>query len=266
MTAPPTSVEALTGLMTKAKAAGLTGMVVANKEGGGVFPFQLLLNSSMGPQKVAQWVFNAPGATIDTPEAVAAAKQVQEWNQAGLFPPSVNALDATAADALFAGNKGLFFPWGNWDAANLDKTMPGQVGFFPMPPVTTGGQVAAMSDAATAFGIPSKSKNKDAAAAFLNFLSSDEARQIAVDNGFMPTGTTSQKAPTIKPDSVLNDVSKAFATVSAADGQVPFVQNATAGISNQAWNPESQLLLGGSSTPEQFVKNVQTTYDDELKR
>ena len=266
MTTPPASVEELTTLMTRAKAVGLTGMVVANKEGGGVFPFQLLINSSMGPEKVSRWVFNAPGATINTPEAVAAAKQVQDWNKAGLFPASVNALDATAADALFASNKGVFFPWGNWDAANLDKTMPGQVGFFPMPPVTAGGQVGAMSDAATAFGIPSRSKNKDAAAAFLNFLSSDEARQIAVDHGFMPSGLASQKAPTTKPGSVLNDVTEAFNDVSGANGQVPFVQNATAGISNRAWNPESQLLLEGSSTPEQFVTNVQAKYEEELKR
>jgi len=266
MSAPPASVDELTALMDKAKAAGLTGMVVANKEGGGVFPFQLLINSAMGPEKVAQWVFNAPGATINTPEAVAAAKQVQDWNKAGLFPASVNALDATAADALFASDKGLFFPWGNWDAANIDKTMPGQAGFIPMPPAASGGKVAAMSDAATAFGIPSKSQNKDAAAAFLDFLSSDEARQIAIDNGFMPSGLASQKPPTIKADSVLNDVSKAFADVSGANGQVPFVQNATAGISNRAWNPESQLLLGGSSTPEQFVQNVQAKYEEELKR
>jgi multiple sugar transport system substrate-binding protein/raffinose/stachyose/melibiose transport system substrate-binding protein len=266
MTTPPASVAELTDLMTKAKAAGLTGMVVANKEGGGVFPFQLLINSSMGPEKVSKWVFNAAGATIDTPEAVAAAKQVQNWNAAGLFPASVNALDATAADALFAADKGLFFPWGNWDAANLDKTMPGEVGFIAMPPVTAGGKVAAMSDAATAFGIPSKSKNKDAAAAFLDFLSSDEARQIAVDNGFMPSGLESQAAPTIQKRSVLADVTQAFMEVSAAGGQVPFVQNATAGISNRAWNPESQLLLDGSSTPEQFVTNVQATYEEELKR
>lgn len=266
MSAPPTSVEELTTLMAKAKAAGLTGMVVANKEGGGVFPFQLLLNTAMGPEKVAQWVFNAPGATIDTPEAVKAAQQVVEWNKAGYFPASVNALDATAANAIFASDKGLFFPWGNWEAANLDKTMPGRVGFFPMPPVSAGGKVAAMSDAATAFGIPSKSANKDAAAAFLNFLSSDEGRQIAIDHGFMPSGLSSQPVPSVKSGSVLGDVTKAFAAVSEAGGQVPFVQNATAGISNRAWNPESQLLLAGSTTPQQFVANVQAKYEAELKK
>ncbi len=264
MTAAPKSADELTALMGKAKAAGLTGMVVANKAGGGVFPYQLLLNSAMGPDKVAAWVFNAPNATIDTPESVKAAQQVVDWNTAGYFPSGVNALDTTAADALFASNKGLFFPWGNWDATSLDKNLPGNVGFMAMPPMTAGGQVAAMSDAATAFGIPAKSTNKDAAAQFLNFLSSDEARQIAIDNGFMPTGTSDQAAPTIKSGSVLGDVLTAFNAVSAAGGQVPFVQNATAGISDQAWSPESQLLLGGKSTAQQFVTNVQAKYKDEV--
>lgn len=266
MTNPPASVEELTALMEKAKAAGLVPMVVHNKEGGGVFPFQLLLNSMLGPDKVAAWVFNAPGATIDTPEAVEAAQQVADWNKAGYFPEGVNGLDANAADALFASGKAMFFPWGNWDAANIDKTLPGKAGFIPMPPATAGGQLGAMSDAATAFGIPAKAKNKDAAALFLDFLSSDEARQIAVDNGFMPSGTDDQAAPTIPADSVKNDVVAAFTQVSAAGGQTPFVQNATAGIGNQAWNPETQLLLGGKTTPEQYVANVQAKYDSELGR
>ena len=123
-----------------------------------------------------------------------------------------------------------------------------------------------MSDAATAFGIPSKSTNKDAAAAFLNYLSSDEARQSAIDAGFMPSGTAEQPTPTIPADSVLNDVQAAFQTISTANGQVPFVQNATAGISNRAWTPESQLLLDGQSTPAEFVTNVQTEYANELKK
>ena len=65
---------------------------------------------------------------------------------------------------------------------------------------------------------------------------------------------------------MLNDVQAAFQTISTANGQVPFVQNATAGISNRAWTPESQLLLDGQSTPAEFVTNVQTEYANELKK
>lgn len=264
MDTPPQSVAELTDLFASAEAAGLSGLVVGNKEGAGVFPFQLLLNSGMGVADVSNWVFNAPGATVDTPEAAAAADQIAQWRDAGYFPDGVNGLDATAADAMFAAGEGVFYAWGNWAAVNLDKTMPGQVGFVPMPPMQEGGQLAAMSDAATAFGIPTKSKQKDAAAAFLDFLSSDTARQIAIDNGFMPSGLESQAVPTVPTDSVLSDVVTAFTAVSAAGGQVPFVQNATAAIQNQAWTPESQRLYGDKISPEEFVQNVQTTYESEI--
>lgn len=266
MDTPPRSVAELTGLFASAKKAGLYGLVVGNKEGTGVFPFQLLLNSGMGVAGVSNWVFNAPGATIDTPEATAAAEQIVRWGKAGYFPEGVNGLDATAADAMFAAGKGVFYAWGNWAAVNLDKTMPGKIGFIPMPPAQAGGQLAAMSDAATAFGIPAKSKHKDAAAAFLDFLSSDKARQIAIENGFMPSGLASQAVPTVPKDSVMSDVVKAFTAVSAAGGQVPFVQNATAAIANQAWNPESQRLYGGEIGPEEFVRNVQATYKSEIEK
>lgn len=266
MTTPPATVAELTALFEKAKAAGLSGLIVGNKEGAATMPIGIMMASSLGVKKTSEWVFNAPGATIDTPESVAVAQQVQDWNNAGYFPDGVNGLDATAANGLFTSGKGVFYTWGNWAAADMDKGLPGNVGFIPFPAVADGGQVAAMSDAATAFGIPEKSKNKDAAAAFLNFLSSDEARQIAVDNGFMPTGTSDQKAPTVTDGSVLADVQTAFATVSEAGGLVPFVQNATPGISNQGWNPESQLLLGGESTPQQFVTNIQAKYTEELQQ
>ena len=266
MTTPPTSIEELTALFAKAKAAGLLGLVVGNKEGAAVLPFQLMTNSAMGVKPVSDWVFNKPGATIDTPASVQAAQQLVDWQKAGYFPDGVNGIDATGADGLFADGKGVFYAWGNWGANGLDKTMPGNVGFIPMPPATAGGQLAAMSDAATSFGIPTKSQNKDAAAAFLDFLSSDEARQIVVDNGFMPSGSTDQAAPTIKSGSVLADVVTAFKKVSEANGQVPFVQNATASIANQAWNPESQNLLGGKTTPKEFVSNVQAKFESELQR
>lgn len=264
VTAAPKSLDELTALFTKAKSAGLIALATNGKEGGAVFPFQLMINSTMGPKKVADWVFDVPGATIDTPEAVAAATTLQNWNKEGYLPPEVNSVDGPGALGIFQQGKAVFFASGNWDATSLDKTMAGNVGFWSMPPVTAGGQIAAMSDASTAFGIPAKSTNKDAAAQFLNFLSSDEARQIAADNGFMPTGTADQKAPTIKDGSVLTDVTKEFTAVSAAGGQVPFVQNATSGIYNLAWLPETQLLLAGKSTPQQYVTNVQAKYTDQV--
>ncbi len=266
MSGAPTSVAQLTTFFGKAKQDGLTGLMVSNKMGAAVMPFQLMANSTMGVKAVTQWVFNAPGAKINTPEGVKAAQQLGAWNTAGYLPSGLNGLDSNATIAMFEQGKGVFYVSGNWDANALAKAMGSNVGFVEFPAFTEGGQAGAMSDAATAFGIPSKSTHKDAAAAFLNFLSSDEARQIAVDNSYMPTGSTSATAPKIASGDVLGDVLKAFDTLSTAGGQVPFVQNATAGISNQAWTPETQNFLGGKTTAQKFLDNVQAEYENELQQ
>jgi raffinose/stachyose/melibiose transport system substrate-binding protein len=266
MTTPPASVDELTTLMGKAKAAGLVPLNASNQAGATVMAYQLMLNTSLGTKAVSDWVFTVPDATIDTPDGVAPATTLDNWVKQGYLPEGVNGTDSSAALSAFTSGNSVFWAWGNWEATNLDKGLSGNVGFMPMPPMEAGGDVAAMSDAATAFGIAAKSANKDAAAAFLNYLSSDEARQAAIDSAYMPTGTADQPAPTIPADSVLNDVVMAFQDVSEANGQVPFVQNATAGISDRAWTPESQLLLAGQSTPEQFVTNVQTEYEKEAKK
>lgn len=188
MTTPPTTLAELTGYMDKAKALGLTAMVVHNKEGGGVFPFQFLLNTALGPQKVSQWVFNAPGATIDNSDGLLAATTVANWVKAGYLPDSVNALDATAADALFASDKGLFFPWGTGTPPISTRRCRGGSASSPSRRLRTVPLPLRCRTRRLPSASPSKSTNKDAAAAFLNFLSSDEARQIAVGAGFMPSG------------------------------------------------------------------------------
>jgi len=266
MSEPPATVDDLTALLGKAKTAGLQPVMTGNQQGGAVLSYQLMLNTSMGVQPTSDWVFTVAGATIDNQESVQAATVLDGWRTSGYLPDGVNGIDGATASGEFTKGNGVFYPSGNWDATTLTTSMPGNVGFMAMPPMTAGGDVAAMSDAATAFGIAAKSTKKDAAAAFLNYLSSDEARQTAVDAGFMPSGTASQPAPTIPAGSVLNDVQAAFQDVSTANGQVPFVQNATPGISNRAWTPESQLLLDGQSTPAQFVTNVQKEYESELSR
>jgi len=266
MTQPPATVDDLTALLGKAKSAGLQPVMTGNQQGGAVLSYQLMLNTSMGVKPTSDWVFNVSGATIDNQQSVQAATVLDGWRSAGFLPDGVNGIDGATASGEFTKGNGVFYPSGNWDANTLTTSMPGNVGFIAMPPMTAGGGAAAMSDAATAFGIAGKSIKKDAAAAFLNYLSSDDARQAAVDAGFMPSGTTAQPAPTIPAGSVLNDVQAAFQQVSTANGQVPFVQNATPGISNRAWTPESQLLLDGQSTPQQFVANVQKEYESELSR
>ena len=92
-----------------------------------------LLRPDRGP--INDWIFQKPGATIDTPANLKAAQHLQQWIKAGYFAEGRQRASTTRTMmAAFIGGKGLFMFNGDWESGNLDKQMPGNVGFFLMPP------------------------------------------------------------------------------------------------------------------------------------
>lgn len=256
----PGTVAEYEAALAKAKDAGLIPISAGNKNGQVATTFQFLLNNLMGQEKVNAWIFHAPDATMNTPEAIQAGNIIADWGKKGYFGENPNGVDATGALAQFGQSKALFFASGNWDAKAVTEGLGDKAG-FATPPAGDSGKVLAMSDPLTNFGIPARAKNKDAAAAFLDFLLSDEARQIVVDNGFAPSGPG--EAP--KASNALNtSIQDAFAALVADNGQVQFIQNASNGATAE-WNAQLQLLVSGKTTAEEMVKAVQAKYEDEVR-
>lgn len=259
---PPTTVEELEEDLAAAKDAGVVPIMAGNQTGQVTFAVQMMLNNSLGREAVNDWVFNTPGATLDTAEGVQAVEIVANWAEKGYFPADTNGTDGTAALGRFARGEALFFPSGNWDAASLQDQMGDNVGFV-LPPAGDADGSLAMSDPVSNFGIPARADEKDAAAAFLNFLLSPEARQVVVDAGFAPSGTG--QPPSTEAGSLNAEIQEAFAGLVEADGQVQFVQNATSGI-NATWLAQTQLLVAGRTAPEAYLEAVQADYEEELGR
>lgn len=259
---PPTTIAEFESALETAKAADVTPIMAGNQSGQIAFVLQMMINDAIGAQAMNDWVFNAPEATIDTPDAADAAQLIADWADEGYFPSDTNGTDATLALGRFARGEALFYGSGNWDAAALETQMGDDVGFV-LPPVGASGTVLAMSDPVSNFAIPAGSQNKDAAAAFLDFLTSPEARQVAVDAGFAPSGTGDE--PSTTAGSLNAEVQEAFATLVASDGQVQFMQNATNGTS-AAWNSQVQLLVAGRASGADVVAFMQDKFEQDLGR
>lgn len=263
MTTPPTTLEELETALSGAKDAGVVPLMVGNQTGGGAFPVQMQLNNQLGGQAINDWVFNAPDATIDTPQGQAGVQTIADWIGAGYTNADANGTDATTALGRFAQGEALFYGSGNWDAKTLQEQMGDTVAFVLPPVAQAGDSPLAMSNPVSNFGIPAKADQKDAAAAFLNFLLSPEARQVLVDNGFAPSGAG--EAPSTEPGSLNESIQSAFADLVEADGQVQFVQDATSGI-NTVWNQQTQLLFDDRVTPADYLANIQASYEEQLGR
>ncbi|MEV6695143.1 extracellular solute-binding protein [Micromonospora sp. NPDC051196] len=268
MTQPPATIAEFEDLLAKAKAANLLPIMQFNKNTAGInFPHQALQNQFGDPQQIADWIFQKPGATFDTPAALKATETIQKWAQAGYFPKDANAIDYTAMMGEFMKGNGVFMFNGDWESANLDKNMAGEVGFFLFPGETAEAKRVAMS-APNTFGVGAKAKNADAAAYFLNWAHTNEkARDISVNvGGSHPGGPSALALPAVGDGTVLAETLKASQQLGADNGAVDFTANATGGIFASAITPEMQKLIAGQQNPQGYVKAVQAEYEKELSR
>jgi raffinose/stachyose/melibiose transport system substrate-binding protein len=268
MTAAPTTVAEFEDFLAKAKAAKLQPIMQWNAAASGAglaFPLQHLMAAYGETTPINDWIFQKSGATIDTPTNVTAAQHLQQWIDAGYFPKDANAIEYTDANARFGKGEGVFMFNGDWQNAVYDKDLSGNVGFFVFPSGTDGGPVAAMSAPLT-YGIAANAKNADCAAAFFNWVATnDAARQVDVTvGGSNPGGPTDLAIPPAAAGSITNDTLAAGGDVAKSNGAMDFIANATGTIFAQGWTPELQKMIGGKQTPEGLLKAVQAEYQKEL--
>src|SRR3954447_23869824 len=140
MTAPPATLAQFDALLAKAKTNGVTPIVQFNggATGGLLFPLQQLMAVYGPPTPVNNWIFQKPGANINTPSNVAAAQHLQQWIKAGYFNSDANATDYPTMMSKFEHDGGVFMFDGDWESGNLDKVVAGKVGFFLMPTLKAG--------------------------------------------------------------------------------------------------------------------------------
>lgn len=111
MTEPPKTLAEFDEVLARAKEAGLLPIMMwgSAKSGMGLaFPLQNLM-AAYGPvEPTNDWIFQKPGATIDTPSNLLAAEHLQRWIENGYFPPDINAIEYTDANARFVEGEGVF--------------------------------------------------------------------------------------------------------------------------------------------------------------
>jgi raffinose/stachyose/melibiose transport system substrate-binding protein len=268
MTNPPATVAEFDALLAEAKDQGIVPIMVwnATASGGGLaFPLQQLMAAYGPTEPINEWIFQKPGATIDTESNLAAAEHLQGWIEAGYFPEDANAIEYTDANARFRGGEGLFIFNGDWENAVYDGEMGDNVGFFVFPPLDEGDPLAAMSAPLT-FGIAADAPNADCAAFFLDWVATNEtARQINVDvGGSNPGGPADLPIPPASAP-VTNETLAAGAEVAQDNGQMDFIANATGAIFAEGWTPELQEMVGGLQDAAGLLESVQAEYESQLE-
>lgn len=192
-----------------------------------------------------------------TPQNLRAANTVQGWTRKNYFTPDLLAVGYDDSVSHFVKGQGLYMITGNWIVANLGAENP-DFGFMAMPPISPGGPLVSTGGPGFPLSIASSSRHPDVAAAFIDWMTSNQSAQalvqsgeIALNKGFTPTGVQS--------GTVLSELLATAARLRDADAIVPYEDWSTPSFYNTL-TQSFQELLGSKDTPRQFLAKCEADY------
>jgi raffinose/stachyose/melibiose transport system substrate-binding protein len=257
ITAPPTTVAELTDAMAKVKAAGALPLSYGDVEKSpGIHLYGFVLTALAGQQAVNDLITSKSGAWTD-PQQVQAAQVITDWVGSGYVTPGANGVSRDQAVASFGNGEAAFLITGTWYQATLEAAAAAQdIGFTALVP-NGAATPQTMGGEGLAWALTTKTKHPDAAAAYVDFITDEQAAQALVKTGNLPAVVPADPAPA--PGTLAADISGAYKTISQADGISPYLDYATPTFYDTL-TAAAQDLVGGHQSPEQFTQTLQDDY------
>lgn len=252
---PPETAQQFTAALARAKQAGELPIQFGNLDPfAGIHEFGFVHNQFADADTIRKLGFGQPGASWTSEENTAAAQALVNWVKQGSFTQGFAGLDYDKAWQNFAGGQGVFLIAGTWLVADLADAMGDGVGFI-LPPAGASGQHLVTGGISLPFAIPSGSDNQDAAAAYIDFVTSPEAMQTITKAGNLPVvGAEEQQVTGLQAE-----VFQAWAQAGEEDLLVPYLDYATPTFFDTI-TAAVQDLMAGKASPQQFLERLEAEY------
>jgi raffinose/stachyose/melibiose transport system substrate-binding protein len=253
--ARPTTFAAFESAVAKAKAAGETPIQFGNLDKWpGIHTYEEPMLQFVTKDFARSWIFGSGSRSFATGGTRLAATKLQDWAKKGYFTDGYAGLGYDPSWAQYGKGNGVFLITGSWLTADLRKALGKDVGFFLLP-ARAGGSLSTLGGEGLPWAISSKTKNADAAATYLNFLTRPQNAQVLISAGQLPAMKGKVKVPA----GLDTEVYRAWTTANARDAIVPYLDWATPTMYDTI-TASVQKLMAGKSTPAQFVDEVQSDY------
>lgn len=255
---PPTTWDEYFAILDQALAADELPMVLGNiDKWPAIHVFGPLQAHTVAPAEIVTLGMGNPGATWLDDGNTAAMTRFADWGTQGYFGSSPNGTDYDAAWTDFTKGTGVFLPGGSWLGTDMEAAMGDDLHFMAPPPAMDG-SLATTGGTGIPFSIPTKAAHQEAAVAYIDFITSDDAMAIIAENGGFPVLNTAALAPA---SGVQKEIFDAFNTVSSTGTLLPYLDYATPTFSDTA-GQGLQEAIGGQRTPEQVLEDFEADYAD----
>jgi raffinose/stachyose/melibiose transport system substrate-binding protein len=261
----PETLDELVAFCGQAAEKGYIPVNFADAEGWPAFhQFSMTANQMVGPDGIRA-LLNSEGSW-DTPEIVTAIEAFfVTLRDAGCFPEDPVAIGYDDGSPLFFNGEALLYPTGSWLIAEMEAQMPDyEVGFVPFPEIEGGQGRVWISGVGSAWYISSTTQHPDEAAAFIDYLFSQEAAEkwIGVSRYFVPVDVD---LSSIESSPLSDLVIETLQT--AGDEGVQFGYNVDVLAPpefNEMMLSGFQAILVGDKTPEQQAADLEAAWEEGM--
>ncbi|RLV48303.1 extracellular solute-binding protein [Nocardioides mangrovicus] len=254
---PPSTLDELDADLAKVKAAGTLPIAYGDLEKSpGIHLYGFVLSALAGSQSVQDLVSSTSGSWTGDQE-VQAAQTLSDWASKGYLTQGANGVSRDAAIETFGKGGAAFTITGTWQEAALEASPQAkQIGFTALTPSGSSTPVT-MGGEGLAWAITSKTKHANAAAAYIDFITDEQASQTLVKLGNLPTVVPADDKPAT--GTLAADITTAYGTISQANGVTPYLDYATPTFYDTL-TAAAQDLVAGKKTAKQFTQTLQDDY------
>ena len=259
----PTTFEEFESLAQTLIDAGVTPIVFGSLDGWpAIHEYGALQNVYATLEELDALIFRFEDGTFDTEANLQAAQKLVEWVNNGYFSEGFEGMDYdNATTSAFVNRQGAMWLTGSWMSGTLVEQLDEEsVGFFLLPDLEGSEVTLATGGVGLAYGIRATSEHADLAAEYIDLMTGPRAAELLFEQGYLPAVAVDEELLT--EGTLTADVVHAWEAISAND-KVGHYLDWT--IPYDEIVASLQELLGGQITPEEFVAQVQTVYEESAE-
>jgi raffinose/stachyose/melibiose transport system substrate-binding protein len=259
----PKNFSELENLLASVKAAGYTPINFGNLDGWtGIHEWSAIQHVLTTRQELDDMMSGKPGDFWLSEKNVRAAEILQSWVKKGYFTKDFSAIGYDDSTNVFYGGDSALMLTGNWLQGELSQNAPFEVGFFLMP-AEESSHLKAIGGPGIPMAISKKTKNLDAALAFIDYLAQEETAKLWADQLMLPAQVIDPSEHTDK-DPLFQDILRAYGKVNASNGMGYFIDWITPTFYDTC-SAAVQELMALEITPEEFVQRLHQDYSSFVK-
>ncbi|MGI6250484.1 MAG: extracellular solute-binding protein [Anaerolineaceae bacterium] len=254
----PTTFEDFQALLKDMKDKGVTPISFGSLDGWpAIHEFSAIQHLLVTPGYINNFVYGVNNVSFETPENKEAAQILLDWSKAGYFNAGYAGIGYDDVNKLFRSGQGAMNITGSWLAGELLVDTDQQFGFFLMP-AFSGRSAMAVGGVGIPFAIRKTTDKADLAAEYLDWMISPRAAELWAESGMVPAIALPENTK-IDTKGLFGDTMRAWEEINKANAVGHYIDWATPTMGDTL-GAELQKLLGGITTPDDFVKAVEVDY------